>query len=73
MIASSNIKTPMMSIPVLINSKKAAKRVKTLQKQLSRVCVSEVKYVYNSLQRLLLKILFHAFVDNFFKIQWNHG
>ncbi|XP_062856932.1 DNA-directed RNA polymerase I subunit RPA1 [Trichomycterus rosablanca] len=41
MIASSNIKTPMMSIPVL-SSKKAVKRAKTLQKKLSRVCLSEV-------------------------------
>ncbi|XP_073710148.1 DNA-directed RNA polymerase I subunit RPA1 [Misgurnus anguillicaudatus] len=41
MIASSNIKTPMMSIPVL-TSKKAMKRVKTLRKKLARVCLAEV-------------------------------
>lgn len=42
MIASSKIKTPMMSIPVL-SSKKALKRVKTLQKKLTRVCLAEVR------------------------------
>lgn len=41
LIASSNIKTPMMSIPVLMN-KKAMKRVKTLRKKLARVCLAEV-------------------------------
>ncbi len=41
MVASSNIKTPMMSIPVLM-SKKALKRVKTLRKKITRVCLSEV-------------------------------
>ncbi|XP_052010608.1 DNA-directed RNA polymerase I subunit RPA1 [Xyrauchen texanus] len=41
MIASANIKTPMMSIPVLMN-KKAMKRVKMLRKKLTRVCLSEV-------------------------------
>ncbi|TST60384.1 DNA-directed RNA polymerase I subunit RPA1 [Bagarius yarrelli] len=41
MIASSKIKTPMMSIPVL-SKKKALKRVKTLQKKLTRVCLAEV-------------------------------
>ncbi|XP_074052840.1 DNA-directed RNA polymerase I subunit RPA1 [Macrotis lagotis] len=41
MVASSNIKTPMMSVPVL-NTKKALKRVKTLKKQLTRVCLGEV-------------------------------
>ncbi|XP_060699719.1 DNA-directed RNA polymerase I subunit RPA1 isoform X2 [Hemiscyllium ocellatum] len=41
MVASANIKTPMMSIPVL-NSKKALKKVKKLKKQLTRVCLSEV-------------------------------
>uniref|UniRef100_A0A672TEL7 DNA-directed RNA polymerase subunit n=1 Tax=Sinocyclocheilus grahami TaxID=75366 RepID=A0A672TEL7_SINGR len=41
MVASSNIKTPMMSIPVLMN-KKALKRVKTLRKKITRVCLSEV-------------------------------
>ncbi|KAM4808840.1 DNA-directed RNA polymerase I subunit RPA1 [Rhinophrynus dorsalis] len=41
MVASSNIKTPMMSVPVL-NTKKAMKRVKRLKKQLTRVCLAEV-------------------------------
>lgn len=41
MVASSNIKTPMMSIPVRMN-KKALKRVKTLRKKITRVCLSEV-------------------------------
>ncbi|XP_047209897.1 DNA-directed RNA polymerase I subunit RPA1 [Girardinichthys multiradiatus] len=41
MVASSNIKTPMMSVPVL-NTKKAFKRAKTLRKQLTRVCLAEV-------------------------------
>uniref|UniRef100_A0A8C9S8L2 DNA-directed RNA polymerase subunit n=1 Tax=Scleropages formosus TaxID=113540 RepID=A0A8C9S8L2_SCLFO len=41
LIASANIKTPMMSIPVL-NSKKAMKRVKALRKKLTRVCLAEV-------------------------------
>ncbi|KAL7976983.1 hypothetical protein Chor_008932 [Crotalus horridus] len=40
MVASANIKTPMMSIPVL-NTKKAQKRVKRLKKKLSRVCLGE--------------------------------
>ncbi|XP_036604435.1 DNA-directed RNA polymerase I subunit RPA1 [Trichosurus vulpecula] len=41
MVASSNIKTPMMSVPVL-NTKRALKRVKSLKKQLTRVCLGEV-------------------------------
>ncbi|XP_038608300.1 DNA-directed RNA polymerase I subunit RPA1 isoform X1 [Tachyglossus aculeatus] len=41
MVASANIKTPMMSVPVL-NTKKALKRVKKLKKQLTRVCLGEV-------------------------------
>ncbi|XP_008065778.1 DNA-directed RNA polymerase I subunit RPA1 [Carlito syrichta] len=41
MAASANIKTPMMSVPVL-NTKKALKRVKILKKQLTRVCLGEV-------------------------------
>uniref|UniRef100_W5MY79 DNA-directed RNA polymerase subunit n=1 Tax=Lepisosteus oculatus TaxID=7918 RepID=W5MY79_LEPOC len=40
MVASSSIKTPMMSIPVL-NTKKALKKVKKLRKKLTRVCLSE--------------------------------
>ncbi|XP_051833065.1 DNA-directed RNA polymerase I subunit RPA1-like isoform X2 [Antechinus flavipes] len=41
MVASSNIKTPMMSVPVL-NTKKALKKVKSLKKKLTRVCLGEV-------------------------------
>ncbi|KAM5228128.1 DNA-directed RNA polymerase I subunit RPA1 isoform 2-T2 [Ctenodactylus gundi] len=41
MVASANIKTPMMSVPVY-NTKKALKRVKSLKKQLTRVCLGEV-------------------------------
>ncbi|XP_073342711.1 DNA-directed RNA polymerase I subunit RPA1 [Pagrus major] len=41
MVAGSNIKTPMMSVPVL-NNKKALKRAKTLRKKLTRVCLAEV-------------------------------
>ncbi|XP_040849519.1 DNA-directed RNA polymerase I subunit RPA1 [Ochotona curzoniae] len=41
MVASANIKTPMMSVPVF-NTKKAQKKVKSLKKQLTRVCLGEV-------------------------------
>ncbi|ELV10798.1 DNA-directed RNA polymerase I subunit RPA1 [Tupaia chinensis] len=41
MVASANIKTPMMSVPVL-NTRKALRRVKSLRKQLTRVCLGEV-------------------------------
>lgn len=41
MVASANIKTPMMSVPVL-NTKKALKRVKSLKRRLTRVCLGEV-------------------------------
>ncbi|KAM6953305.1 DNA-directed RNA polymerase I subunit RPA1 [Aplochiton taeniatus] len=41
MIASSKIKTPMMSVPVL-NTKRALEGVKTLRKKLTRVCLAEV-------------------------------
>lgn len=41
MVASANIKTPMMSVPVF-NTKKALKRVKNLKKKLTRVCLGEV-------------------------------
>ncbi|CAI9543121.1 unnamed protein product [Staurois parvus] len=43
LIASSNIKTPMMRVPVLL-SKRALKRVQALKKRLTRVCVSEVMH-----------------------------
>ncbi|XP_028657412.1 DNA-directed RNA polymerase I subunit RPA1 [Erpetoichthys calabaricus] len=41
MVASGNIKTPMMSVPV-INTKKALKKVKKLKQILTRICLSEV-------------------------------
>ncbi|KAG2465977.1 RPA1 polymerase, partial [Polypterus senegalus] len=41
MVASGNIKTPMMSVPV-INTKKALKKVKKLKQTLTRVSLSEV-------------------------------
>ncbi|KAM3939452.1 DNA-directed RNA polymerase I subunit RPA1 [Leptodactylus fuscus] len=41
LMASSTIRTPMMSVPVL-PTKKAVKKVKKLKKQLTRVCVAEV-------------------------------
>ncbi|KAM4622215.1 DNA-directed RNA polymerase I subunit RPA1 [Polymixia lowei] len=41
MIASSKIKTPTMSVPVL-NNRKSLKKVKTLRKKLTRVCLAEV-------------------------------
>ncbi|XP_075066371.1 DNA-directed RNA polymerase I subunit RPA1 [Mixophyes fleayi] len=43
LIASSNIKTPMMSVPVL-PTKRAMKKVKSLKKQLTRVCLAEVMH-----------------------------
>uniref|UniRef100_A0A672TKE3 DNA-directed RNA polymerase subunit n=1 Tax=Strigops habroptila TaxID=2489341 RepID=A0A672TKE3_STRHB len=41
MVASANIKTPTMSVPVL-STKKALKKVKQLKKKLTRVCLAEV-------------------------------
>ncbi|XP_040191174.1 DNA-directed RNA polymerase I subunit RPA1 [Rana temporaria] len=41
LIASSNIKTPMMRVPVL-TTKRALKRVQALKKRLTRVCLAEV-------------------------------
>ncbi|KAJ0050146.1 hypothetical protein NL108_013161, partial [Boleophthalmus pectinirostris] len=41
MIASSNIKTPMMSVPVL-GTRKAQKKAKVLRKMLTRVCLAEL-------------------------------
>uniref|UniRef100_A0AAR2IV68 DNA-directed RNA polymerase subunit n=1 Tax=Pygocentrus nattereri TaxID=42514 RepID=A0AAR2IV68_PYGNA len=54
MVASSNIKTPMMSIPVL-DSKKALKRVKTLRKQLTRVCLAEVLHKVDVVETLCME------------------
>lgn len=51
MVASSNIKTPMMSVPVLSN-KKALKRAKTLRKKLTRVCLAEVRISFSCLWHL---------------------
>ncbi|XP_041931278.1 DNA-directed RNA polymerase I subunit RPA1 [Alosa sapidissima] len=51
MIASSKIKTPMMSIPVL-NTKKALKRVKVLKKKLNRVCLAEVLHKVDVVETL---------------------
>lgn len=45
MVASSNIKTPMMSVPVL-NNRKALKRARALRKKLGRVCLAEVRNVF---------------------------
>ncbi|XP_038157379.1 DNA-directed RNA polymerase I subunit RPA1 [Cyprinodon tularosa] len=53
MVASSNIKTPMMSVPVL-NTKRALKRAKTLRKQLSRVCLTEVLQKVDVVETLLI-------------------
>lgn len=47
MVASSNIKTPMMSVPVF-NTKKALKKVKQLKKQLTRVCLAEVNLLFSA-------------------------
>ncbi|KGL91263.1 DNA-directed RNA polymerase I subunit RPA1, partial [Charadrius vociferus] len=41
MVASANIKTPTMSVPVF-NTKKALKKVKQLKKRFTRVCLAEV-------------------------------
>uniref|UniRef100_A0AAQ5WWY6 DNA-directed RNA polymerase subunit n=1 Tax=Amphiprion ocellaris TaxID=80972 RepID=A0AAQ5WWY6_AMPOC len=54
MVASSNIKTPMMSIPVL-NNKKALKRAKTLRKKLTRVCLAEVLQKVDVLEKLRIE------------------
>ncbi|KAG8139759.1 hypothetical protein E2320_002514, partial [Naja naja] len=51
---SANIKTPMMSIPVL-NIKKAHKRVKRLKKKLSRVCLGEVLHKVDIEETLCLE------------------
>ncbi|XP_053486245.1 DNA-directed RNA polymerase I subunit RPA1 [Ictalurus furcatus] len=54
MIASSNIKTPMMSIPVR-SGKKALKRVKILQKKLTRVCLAEVLHKVDVVETLRIE------------------
>ncbi|KAK2849533.1 hypothetical protein Q5P01_009367 [Channa striata] len=54
MVASSNIKTPMMSVPVL-NNKKALKRAKTLRKKLTRVCLAEVLHKVDVVETLRIE------------------
>lgn len=46
MVASANIKTPTMSVPVF-NTKKALKKVKQLKKRLTRVCLAEVSLLFS--------------------------
>uniref|UniRef100_A0A1A8LLU8 DNA-directed RNA polymerase I subunit RPA1 n=2 Tax=Nothobranchius pienaari TaxID=704102 RepID=A0A1A8LLU8_9TELE len=67
MVAGSNIKTPMMSIPVL-NNRKALKRAKVLRKKLTRVCLAEVLQkvdvvetlrVENNQKLRIFKVMFH--------------
>ncbi|XP_048449641.1 DNA-directed RNA polymerase I subunit RPA1-like, partial [Rhincodon typus] len=76
MVASANIKTPMMSIPVL-NTKKALKKVKKLKKQLTRVCLSEVLHkievkdsfqVQSRLEKFrIYRIKFHFLAYNLYR------
>lgn len=54
MVASSNIKTPMMSVPVL-NTKKALKRAKMLRKKLTRVCLAEVLQKIDVVEKLRIE------------------
>ncbi|KAM9375680.1 DNA-directed RNA polymerase I subunit RPA1 [Pholidichthys leucotaenia] len=56
MVASSNIKTPMMSIPVL-NTKKALKRAKMLRRKLARVCLAEVLQKVDMVETLRMEKL----------------
>ncbi|TRY91177.1 hypothetical protein DNTS_006106 [Danionella cerebrum] len=67
LIASANIKTPMMSVPVLMK-KHALKHVKTLRKKLARVLLSEVLYkldvietvrVQRHMKSRVFKLTFH--------------
>uniref|UniRef100_A0A8C8DSH0 DNA-directed RNA polymerase subunit n=1 Tax=Oryzias sinensis TaxID=183150 RepID=A0A8C8DSH0_9TELE len=54
MVASSNIKTPMMSIPVQ-HTKKALKKAKMLRRKLARVCLSEVLQKVDVVETLQVK------------------
>uniref|UniRef100_A0A2I4CXF0 DNA-directed RNA polymerase subunit n=1 Tax=Austrofundulus limnaeus TaxID=52670 RepID=A0A2I4CXF0_AUSLI len=54
MVASSSIKTPMMSVPVL-NNKKALKRAKTLRKKLCRVVLAEVLQKVDVVETMRIK------------------
>uniref|UniRef100_A0A1A7WFT6 DNA-directed RNA polymerase subunit n=1 Tax=Iconisemion striatum TaxID=60296 RepID=A0A1A7WFT6_9TELE len=67
MVAGSNIKTPMMSVPVL-NNRKALKRAKVLRKKLTRVCLAEVLQKVDVVESLrvenhqklrIFKVMFH--------------
>ncbi|XP_062281970.1 DNA-directed RNA polymerase I subunit RPA1 [Scomber scombrus] len=64
MVAGSNIKTPMMSVPVL-NTKKALKRAKTLRKKLSRVCLAEVLQKVDVVETLRIEGVSHQKVRTF--------
>ncbi|XP_054647191.1 DNA-directed RNA polymerase I subunit RPA1 isoform X2 [Dunckerocampus dactyliophorus] len=59
MVASSNIKTPMMSIPVL-NNKKALKRAQKLRRKLSRVCLAEVLQKVDVVEMLRIEGSHHS-------------
>ncbi|XP_077434020.1 DNA-directed RNA polymerase I subunit RPA1 isoform X1 [Vanacampus margaritifer] len=56
MVASSKIKTPMMSVPVL-NSKKALKRAHKLRRKLTRVCLAEVLHKVDVVETLRIESL----------------
>ncbi|XP_057705889.1 DNA-directed RNA polymerase I subunit RPA1 isoform X1 [Corythoichthys intestinalis] len=64
MVASSNIKTPMMSVPVL-NSKKALKRAQKLRRKLTRVCLAEVLHKVDVVEALRIKSYPHAKMRTF--------
>lgn len=70
MVASSNIKTPMMSIPVLM-TKKALKQVKTLRKKITRVCLSEVGSVYLCQYVVLFSKSFFPFTIDLKSHSWS--
>ncbi|XP_077464970.1 DNA-directed RNA polymerase I subunit RPA1 [Stigmatopora argus] len=50
-VASSSIKTPMMSVPVL-NNNKALKRAQKLRRKLTRVCLAEVLHKVDVVEAL---------------------
>ncbi|NXL86536.1 RPA1 polymerase, partial [Alectura lathami] len=74
MVASANIKTPMMSVPVL-STKKAHKKVKQLKKQLTRVCLAEVSHLLSvsfgssllGARHRLYKIKFHFLPHEYYR------
>nr|XP_057919722.1 DNA-directed RNA polymerase I subunit RPA1 [Doryrhamphus excisus] len=59
MVASSNIKTPMMSVPVL-NNKKALKRAQKLRRKLTRVCLAEVLQKVDVVEMLRIEGSHHS-------------